>query len=419
MKKLILFSGLFPLLAIASSYSCSQGNSHVSDKNPIGDTSVNGLPPVETQPANSPEHKPAFEGQTRIAGVKTNTPIDVQIIATDLGKPWGITNLPDNRFLITDNSGFMQIRSQDGQQLSKITGFPKVDDRGQGGMFAVALDPDFAQNKTIYWTYSERKGDENLTAVAKGVLSDDEKTIQNPVVIFRTLPYFKSTLHFGGRLLFDKDGYLFVSMGERSEIGGRMQAQNLKSGLGKIFKITKEGKPAPGNPFLNRSDAMPEIYSYGQRNPQGLDIHPVSGELWESEMGPQGGDEINIIHAGKDYGWPTITYGIEYSGGKVGAGITQKEGMEQPIYYWDPSKTSSPSGIAFYASDVIPEWKNNLFVGMLSGQHIARLVIKDNKVVGEERLLTDKNERIRDLVESNGALYAISDSGKLIKIAKK
>jgi glucose/arabinose dehydrogenase len=199
---------------------------------------------------------------------------------------------------------------------------------------------------------------------------------------------------------------------------GRMQAQNLKSGLGKIFKITKEGKPAPGNPFINTKDAMPEIYSYGNRNAQGIDIHPVTGELWEAEFGPRGGDEINIIRSGKDYGWPTITYGIEYSGEIVGQAITQKEGMEQPVYYWDP--VVSPSGISFYASSVIPEWQNNLFVACLSGTHICRLVIENNKVVGEERLLADQGERFRDIVDGrDGALYAVTDSGKLYKVGKK
>ena len=203
---------------------------------------------------------------------------------------------------------------------------------------------------------------------------------------------------------------------ERSILDGRKQAQFLNSGLGKIFKITKEGKPAPGNPFLNQADAMPEIYSYGHRNPQGLDINPATGDLWEAEFGPRGGDEVNLIKAGKNYGWPTITYGIEYAGEKVGEGIQQKEGMEQPVYYWDP--VASPSGMVFYNSDSIPEWKNNLFIACLSSTHIARLVIENNKVVGEERLLSDKNERFRDVAVSNGKLYAITDGGKLYVIRK-
>lgn len=419
MKRFFLYGALLLTTVSMSSYSCKQNGQQTTDNNNKDTTIAGQLPPVETNPPNTPEFKPAFAGQTRIAGVKTQTPLDIAVITEGLGKPWAIINLPDGRFLTTEKSGFMQIISQDGKTVSKVTGFAAVDDRGQGGMLDVALDPDFASNKTIYWAYSERKGDENTTVLAKGVLSNDEKTIQNPAVIFAVTPYLSnSTLHYGCRLAFDKNGYLFMCMGERSIIPGRMQAQQLNSGLGKIFRLTKEGKPAPGNPFLNTPNALPEIYSYGHRSPQGLDFHPVTGDLWQTEMGPKGGDEVNRIEAGKDYGWPTITYGIEYSGKKIGDAITQKQGLEQPVYYWEPSV--SPSGSSFYKSNTIPEWQNNFFVGMLSGQHIVRLIIKDNKVVGEERLLEDMKERIRDLVEGNdGGLYAVTDSGKLIRVRKK
>jgi glucose/arabinose dehydrogenase len=198
---------------------------------------------------------------------------------------------------------------------------------------------------------------------------------------------------------------------------GRKQAQDLSSGLGKIFRITKDGKAAPGNPFMNQAGAKPEIYSYGHRNPQSLDINPVTGDLWEAEFGPRGGDEVNLIKPGKNYGWPTITYGIEYSGEKVGEGIQQKEGLEQPVYYWDP--VVSPSGMVFYTGDAIPEWKNNLFIGGLSSTHIIRLVIANNKVVGEESLLADQKERIRDVAQMNGKLYAVSDGGILFRISKQ
>ena len=224
-------------------------------------------------------------------------------------------------------------------------------------------------------------------------------------------------MHYGSRLLFDKEGLLFVSTGEKSILEGRTQSQWLNSGLGKIFRITTEGKPAPGNPFINQQDAMPEIYSYGHRNPQGLDFHPVTGDLWENEFGPRGGDELNIIKAGKNYGWPTITYGLEYNGGKVGSAIQKQAGMEQPVYYWDP--VISPSGMTFYTGNAIPEWKNNLFIGGLSSMHIARLVIENNKVVGEERLLANEKERIRDVAEQDGKLYAVSDAGVLFRISKK
>jgi glucose/arabinose dehydrogenase len=254
-------------------------------------------------------------------------------------------------------------------------------------------------------------------AVAKGQLNESAGTIDQPRVIFRATPALRSSLHFGSRLIFDKDGYLFVSTGERSVLEGRKQAQWLHSGLGKIFKITKEGKPAPGNPFISQSGAIPEIYAYGIRNAQSLDIHPVTGELWEAEFGPRGGDELNIIKPGKNYGWPVISYGIEYSGGTIGDGIQQKAGMEQPVYYWDP--VLSPSGMAFYKGNAIPEWKNNLFIGGLSSEHICRLLIVNNKVVGEEKLLTDKNERFRDVAYLNGMLFAVTDGGNMYCISRK
>ena len=372
--------------------------------------------PVETQSPNT-NYRPAHNGQTRVAGVKTKTAYKVDKIAEKLGLPWAIIPLPDGRLLITEKRGSMQILDANGTLVKKITGFPEVNSSGQGGMLDVALDPNFSKNKMIYWSYSEKNDDGNLMAVAKGELDEAGSKINNPVVIFRATPALKSTLHYGSRLLFDKDGNLFVSTGERSIPEGRKQAQWLNSGLGKIFKITKDGKPAPGNPFINQKGAMPEIFAYGIRNAQSLDIHPVTGELWEAEFGPRGGDEVNIIRAGKNYGWPTITYGIEYGGGKVGDGIQQKEGMEQPVYYWDP--VLSPAGMTFYKGNTIPECKNNLFIGGLNSMHIARLVIENNKVVGEERLLDDKKERFRDVAYFNGMLYAVTDGVNLYRISKK
>jgi glucose/arabinose dehydrogenase len=373
-------------------------------------------PPVETQKPNT-DYKSAKAGQTRVAGVKTKTAYKVDKMAEKLGLPWAVTPLPDGRLLITERKGSMQILDANGALVKKITGFPEVDASGQGGMLDVALDPNFSKNKMIYWSFSEKNGVGNLMAVAKGELNEAESKVQNPVVIFRATPALKSSMHYGSRLVFDKDGNLFASTGERSILEGRKQAQWLNSGLGKIFKITKDGKPAPGNPFINQKDAMPEIFAYGVRNAQSLDINPATGEVWEAEFGPRGGDEVNIIRAGKNYGWPTITYGLEYSGEKVGDGIQQKEGMEQPVYYWDP--VLSPSGMTFYKGNTIPEWKNNLFIGGLSSMHIVRLVIQNNKVVGEERLLDDKKERFRDVAYFNGMLYAITDGGNLYRISKK
>jgi glucose/arabinose dehydrogenase len=312
----------------------------------------------------------------------------------------------------------MRISTTTGKLGTPITGLPEVNDNGQGGLLGLTIDPAFSTNKMVYWVFSEKTPQGNLTAVAKGKLSADEKRIENATVIYRATPAHNSDLHYGGRILFDKTGNLFVSTGERSDLETRPQAQDLKSALGKVLRITPDGKPAPGNPFLNNPDVRPEIYSYGHRNVQNLAFHPETGDLWEAEFGPRGGDELNLIQPGKNYGWPTITYGIEYTGPKVGEGITQKEGMEQPIYYWDP--VLSPSGMTFYNGDNMPEWKNNLFIPGLNSMHIARLVIKNNRVVGEERLLADQNQRFRAIAQGNdGLLYAVTDGGRLYRISKK
>lgn len=402
-----------PLLGLLLVLSCT-GNSKTANQQNETNSENGSLPNPETSDKNSPEYQPAFAGQTRIQGIKTTTPYQVEVINSDLQKPWGIINLPDGRFLITSKTGYLNIVSSDGKATSKVEGLPKVDDKGQGGLLDVALDPDFANNRMIFWTFSEPVSGGNHTAVAKGKLSADEKTIENPTVIFRATPTYDGDKHYGSRLEFDKDGYLFVSTGERSDLETRPYAQKQDSYLGKILKITKDGKPAPGNP--NLAGWKPEIYSTGHRNPQGMAIDE-KGQIWDAEMGPRGGDEINLIQPGKNYGWGDVTYGIEYSGKKINNATTQKTGTEQPVYYWDPS--ISMSGITFYTGN-ISEWKNNLFLGCLSGEKIIRLVIKDNKVMGEEWLLEDKEDRIRDVLNGNdGNLYAVSDSGKLYKISKK
>jgi len=370
---------------------------------------------VETKAPNS-RYKPAFVGQTRIHGVKTSVPIEAIVINSDLKLPWGIHVLPDGRFLITGKSGTMQILKMDGTMDKQITGFPEVQFRGQGGLLDVNIDPDFISNHMIYWDYAEPGTDGATLAIAKGNLSTDETKLENVVVIYRATPRFNGDLQFGSRILFDKQGNLFVSTGERSLIA--IKAQDLGTTIGKVIHITKDGKPVPNGPFANTPGAKPEIFAYGLRNPEGMAWNPVTNELWEDEFGPRGGDEINIIRAGNNYGWPLVTYGIDYSGKQMYDGIQQKDGVTQPVYYWDPS--ISPSGITFYTGGMIPEWKNNLFVGGLGGAHIARLVIKNNKVVGEERLFKDKNERWRALVTGkDGALYGVTDNGRLYRIAKK
>ena len=405
-----IFLSLFIAIGILSACSTSNG------KNPSA-TSTDSTAPIETRSPNS-DYKPAFAGQTRIGGVKTNTPYEVIVVNSSLKSPWGITCLPDGRLLITEKGGNMRIATTSGELSAVITGIPAVNSAGQGGLLGLVIDPDFTNNRMVYWAFSENSAQGNLTAVAKGSLSADEKRIENASVIYRATPAYNGTLHYGGRVVIDKSGNIILSTGERSDLVTRPQAQDLNSGLGKIIRITKDGQPAPGNPFIGRAGVRPELYSYGHRNVQGLTFHPQTGDLWESEMGPMGGDELNLIQPGKNYGWPTITYGLEYSGAKVGEGITQKEGLEQPVYYWDP--VLSPSGMTFYSNGPMSEWNNNVFICGLNSNHIARLIITNNKVVGEERLLANEGQRFRAITQGkDGALYAVTDAGRLYRIAKK
>ena len=416
-------SKIVKLLAISAFaiISCKDNDTDPStDPDPVAidtTTTPTTIPPVETVRPNS-SYTPSFAGQTRVAGVRTATPFEGRILTSNLSSPWGITTMPDGRLLITEKAGTMRIATTGGALSQPITGLPAVNSGGQGGLLGVRLDPSFSANRMVYWVFSESTADGNLTSVGKGRLTADETRIENPIVIYRALPAYRGTAHYGGKILFDRDGNLLISTGERADNATRTLAQSLNAGLGKIVRITKEGQPAAGNPFTGQADARPEIYSWGHRNPQGLAIHPVTGDLWQTEHGPRGGDELNRVEAGKNYGWPTITYGLEYSGSAVGAAIQQRDGMEQPAYYWDP--VISPSGITFYSSDSIPEWKNNLFIGSLSGQHVVRLVITDNKITGEERLFASENQRFRDITQGNdGALYAITDAGRLYRIYKR
>lgn len=372
---------------------------------------------VETLPPNSP-YKPAFAGQTRIGKLNSSTAYEVKLMSSDLKNPWGIVPLPDGRFLITEKKGNLRIAGKNGELSSPITGIPEVNASAQGGLLGLAIDPSFNQNRMVYWVFSEKKANGNLTAVGKGRLSADEKTIDQAEVIYEATPAHKSVLHYGGRILFDKSQHLIVSTGERSELETRPLAQSLETALGKVLRITTDGKAVAGNPFVGQGKARAEIYSYGHRNVQSLAWHPETGELWEAEFGPKGGDEVNRIIPGKNYGWPVISYGMEYAGEKIGEGITQKEGLEQPVYYWDP--VVSPSGMTFYSGNAIPEWKNNLFICGLSSMQVTRLVINNNKVVGEERLAVDQQQRFRDITEGDdGALYAVTDGGRLYRIGKK
>jgi glucose/arabinose dehydrogenase len=373
--------------------------------------------PVETTAPNT-AYSPAFAGQTRSGGLVTAaSSYRATVVTSALASPWGIASLPDGRLLITEKAGQLRLVTAAGAVSAPITGLPAVNAAGQGGLLGICLDPDFATNRLVYWSFSEVRPTGNLTAIGKGRLATDERTIENATVIYRAEPAYAGTLHYGGRVVFDRTGHLVISTGERSDLATRPQAQAVTSALGKVIRLTKTGQPAPGNPTFAQAGALPELYSIGHRNPQGLAIHPETGEVWQSEHGPRGGDEVNRLRAGANYGWPTITYGIEYSGQPIGASIQQGPGLEQPVYYWDP--VVSPSGMTFYTGNRIAGWQHNLFLAALSGQHLVRLALDNNRVVGEERLLASEGQRFRDVTQgTDGALYAITDQGRLYRIDK-
>ncbi len=377
--------------------------------------------PVETRPANAPSQTPAFPEQTRAPLKAAGVAYAVETIATGLDHPWGLAFLPDGAMLVSERVGRLRIVSRDGKLSPAVSGLPAIDARGQGGLLGLAVDPDFARNGLIYWVFSEAGGDGNGTAAARGKLvQGPSPRVEGATVIWSQTPKLNSTLHFGGRILFAPDGALFITTGERSILEGRMQAQRLDGTLGKVIRIRPDGAIPSDNPFVGKPGIRPEIWSYGHRNIQAAAIEPTTGQLWTVEHGARGGDELNHPQAGKDYGWPTITYGEEYSGQPIGAGLTAKEGMEQPVYYWDP--VIAPSGMAFYAADLFPAWKGSLLVGSLREQHVARLTLQGGKVVGEERLFRELGQRIRDVkVGPDGAVWLLTDEedGKLLRVVPR
>jgi aldose sugar dehydrogenase len=367
--------------------------------------------PVQQPAPNVPEKQPAFAGQTRAEAVTAKTQFNVTEIATGLNRPWGVALLGDGHFLVSEKAaGRLTIIAANGTK-TPVAGTPSTDARNQGGMLGVANPGD----GWIYWSYAEPREGGNGTAVARGHLVGSE--MRDVAVIFRMMPTLDSAQHYGGRLVFPKDGTLIVTLGERSILPGRMQAQKLDSHLGKIVRINRDGSVPKDNPFVKTPGAKPEIWTYGNRNVQSAALD-AKGRLWEVEHGPAGGDELNLIQKGKDYGWPTIGYGEEYNGKPINENRTQAPGMEQPVYYWDP--VIGPSGMVFHSGKGAPEFKGNAFIGGLRVQSLVRLVLKNDRVVGEERLLADRKERIRDVIEGPaGEMYLLTDSpeGKLLKVA--
>lgn len=376
-------------------------------------------PPVETRPRNAVDLAPAFEGQTRAPQMASGVAFETTVVASGLNKPWGMTFLPDGRLLVTERTTIRAV-SPDGAMSAPIQGVPAVDPADQGGVLDIVLDPDFGTNRLVYFAFSE-PGDPPLTstAVARARLMEDAAGLRldGLTVIFSQQPKLDSRQHYGGRLVFDRQGALFVTTGERFVPAGRPLAQGLDNLLGKVVRLHPDGSVPADNPFVSEPGARPEIWSYGHRNVQGAAIHPVSGRLWTIEHGPRGGDELNLPEPGANFGWPVVTYGIEYDGSPVGASISQQEGTVQPRYYWDP--VIAPSGMAFYESDAVPAWRDSLFVAALRGKHLVRLTLDGDQVVGEERLLTDRNERLRDVeVGPDGSLWVLTDgaNASLLKL---
>lgn len=354
------------------------------------------------------------------AATKARTVSGPQVKVTEIAKglenPWGMQFLPDGRILVTERPGRLRIVAKDGSLSPPLAGVPQVAAGGQGGLLDVALSPAFARDGLIYLSFAEpRGGGANGTSVAKAklVLDGTGARLEDVRVIFRQEYAYRSSAHFGSRIVFARDGTLFVTTGDRYAL--KDEAQNPKNHLGKVVRITTDGAAPADNPKTAGWDD--KVWSIGHRNVQGAALNPSTGELWTIEHGARGGDEINIPRKGRNFGWPVITYGRDYSGAKIGIG-TAKEGMEQPIYYWDPS--IAPSGALFYTGDLVPAWKGNLFVGALVQQHLARLVLDGDKVVGEEKLLVDLAERIRDVRQGpDGAIYVATDSpdGRILRVA--
>jgi aldose sugar dehydrogenase len=419
-------SSLAVILTVAltlSASACNDSTPKAAASDPQSSASGTGADstcqPLERREPNAAGQRPAFQGQTRTCAVKSNVAFDVAVLTKGLDHPWAVEPLPDGNLLVTEKPGRMRIVSAKGQLGQPLGGVLKVDDRGQGGLLDVALSPNFGSDRTIFWSFSEPREGGNATSVARGVLSSDRTRLEQVRVIFRARPTYDGDKHYGSRLVFGKDGNLFVTLGERSDKPMRPQAQRLDSHMGKILRITPEGQAPKDNPFVGRQGALPEIWSIGHRNVQAAGLAP-DGQLWEVEHGTNGGDELNKVEKGKNYGWPVQAYGEEYAGSPISGAATAREGMEQPVYYWDP--VIAPSGLQFYTGDAFPAWKGSLFVGALRETRLVRLVLEDGKVTGEEHLLADRNQRVRDVRQGpDGALYIVTDqeNGELWRIAPR
>ncbi len=341
-------------------------------------------------------------------------PYQVEVLLEDLHHPWAIAFISAEQALVTERRGQLHLVNLTDKTKQEIQGVPEVVARGQGGLLDILLDQNFQENNTLFLTYAGGSRRDNETRVARARLDREGLKLTDLKVIWRQKPSYTNALHFGSRLVQTKEGWLFLGLGDR--FSERDQAQQLNSHLGKVVRIDREGRPVPGNPFAEQEGALPEIWSLGHRNIQGAALHPETQELWIHEHGPRGGDEVNVVRAGKNYGWPVVTFGREYHGPRIGEG-THKEGMEPPLHHWTPS--IAPSGMSFYTGQAFPQWQGNLFVGALRDRALHRLEFKGEKLVSSERLLSERRKRIRDVRQGpDGFLYVLTDEnpGELLRL---
>jgi glucose/arabinose dehydrogenase len=385
---------------------------------PAADTTVNRLP-LETRRGNGAGYQPEFSGQTRAPGIRNGVAVSASVVTRQLNMPWAVEPLPDGRFLVTERGGELRLVSADGQHLTRVTGVPAVRSSGQAGLHDVALHPDFASNGMIYLSYTETRpgGCGEALARARLVIDASGARLAEVQVIFRQLPVINSERQLGSRIVFGKDGKLYFSMGERGEAVAEAYSQDLRTHFGKVVRLNSDGSVPADNPFIGQKDAAPELWTVGHRNLQAAALDVATGKLWVIEHGPRGGDELNLLKAGANYGWPVISYGIDYSGQPIGTGIARKDGLEQPVYYWDP--VIAPSGMMVYRGALFPQWQGSIFVGGLTGLKLVRLQMEGDRVVGEEWLLGDQYMRVRDVQQdAAGAIYVLMESGNASPLLK-
>ncbi len=364
------------------------------------------FPPLETRVPNT-DFKPAFVGQTRASSTQTQIAYSYSIINQDLVEPWGIDVLPDGKLVITEKQGQLVVLEADGSLITRITGFPTINTQNQGGLLDVSISPEFEMDSTLYFTYASLTTQGSATTIGRAELDLQSNRLDNFETIFVALPYLSGNNHLGGRIIFDDKQNIYLTTGDRQDFDRRMQAQDINNGNGKIHYLSKDVNIVDG--FTST------VFSLGHRNVQGIDIHPITKEVWANEMGPQGGNELNWIQKDKNYGWPIVSYGEEYNGNPIGENIASKDGMEEPRYYWDP--VIAPSGMIFYDGAMFEEWQNNLFIAGLRAEAIVRVILDGDMVLAEEHILTSEKQRFRDVAQGiDGSLYAITDAGRLYQI---